>query len=402
MGDANHNGSIDLSKPFETEGYVCTEPVRIFYNQSDFTRQLPSHDHYLPIWHKRTNITQCAKLTLEKVTLPPLNATSVQVDIKLVGLCHTDILMKDNEWGNADFPLLAGHEGVGEVTHIGSSVRSIQVGDHVGIGWIRDSCRTCPRCQEGRDNVCRNGFKGTYLGKTAGPWGKESYNEHGGCFARVQRIEERFAVKLPKNLPMQLSATLLCAGATVYEPLVKFGFVGARVGVMGIGGLGRWAVKLAKLRACTVVAISTSEEKKDLIMDAGADEFWIADDTEEVRDKLDLIVDTRPVNSALDGPLGMLALDGTYCRVGIPNKEKQTFEGQWIPTIFKEHSIAGTCVTGPRNMADMMKLCGANADFVQKGEESFAAEIISMHDINDGIERLNKGENEGYRYVLKW
>lgn len=322
--------------------------------------------------------------------------------MELVGLCHTDILMKNNEWGTADFPLLAGHEGVGKVTHVGESVRMISVGDHVGIGWIRDSCRKCPRCLEGRDNVCRNGYVGTYLGKSAAPWGTDKNNERGGCFARIQRIEERFAVKLPDNIPYHLAATLLCAGATVYEPLVKFAFVGARVGVMGIGGLGRWAVKLAKLRACTVVAISTSERKRDLILDSGADEFWLGDDMNEDREKLDLIIDTRPVNSSLDGPLGLLAFDGTYCRVGIPNKDKQTFEGQWIATIFQEHAVAGTVVTGPRNMASLMKLCSDNLEFVQKGEESFAAEVISMHDINGGIERLNKGENKGYRYVLKW
>lgn len=341
-------------------------------------------------------------MELRKVTIPGMTETSVQVSIEMVGLCHTDIHMRDNDWQTSDYPLVAGHEGVGQVTVVGKSVRTVSQGDYVGIGWIRDSCRTCALCRQGHDNVCKQGYTGLFLGSSSGAWGSKGTNEHGGCFIRVQRIEERFVIKLPRGIPKHVSATLLCAGATVYEPLVKYGFVGARVGIMGIGGLGHWALKLAKLRGCTSIAISSSEKKRKAAELSGADEFIIATNPPEHFNKVDLLIDTRPVNGSVNDALQLLAYNGTYCRVGIPGYADQSAETLWIPLIFGQQAIAGTAVTGSRNINDMMALCENNVEWVMKGEDVFNAEIVPMTEINEAMDRLLNRQNKGYRYVLKW
>lgn len=317
--------------------------------------------------------------------------------------------MRDNDWGISDYPLLAGHEGVGTVTHVGPSVRTIQPGDRVGIAWMRDSCGACGRCRAGEDNLCAAGYQGTFLGASAGIWGRSiGTNAHGGCFSRVQRIEQRFAVRIPASIPRHVAATLLCAGATVYEPIVRFAFPGARVGVVGIGGLGRWALKLARMRACTVVALSSTEGKRRHALEAGAMEFYVMEGDavkgfpEDVGKKLDLVVDTRPVNASLGEALRLVGHGGTYCRVGIPARADQEFVGSWIPTLFQQQAVTATAVTGSKHMAEMFELCDANLEFAMKGEESFSAEVVPMADVNEAMHRLVIRENKGYRYVLEW
>lgn len=338
---------------------------------------------------------------LQDVTLPPLGATMVQVEISMVGLCHTDIHMRDNDWGTTNYPILLGHEGVGVVTHIGAGVTAHAVGDRVGLGWIRDSCGNCKQCRVGRDNICEQGYTGTYLGSAAGCWGKERNNETGGCYAKVQRIEQRFAVSLPGGLDDAICCPLLCGGATTYEPIVNLADAGDRVGILGLGGLGRSGLKLAKLRGCHVVAISGSPHKRDLALQCGADEFWVYDDATDMP-KLDVLIDTRPVNSDLNGALALLGFNGKYCRLGIPAAAQQDFTSQWIPLVFQQHTICSTVVTGSARLNELMELCGRNVDFVLRGEDEWSAEVIPFDQINVGLHNLLNRKNNGYRYVLKW
>lgn len=193
-----------------------------------------------------------AKLELQDITLPALAATQVQVselhccflfsvlcmlcihipspnttiilrsptlqlDLTHCGLCHTDIHMRDNDWGISNYPLVLGHEGVGIVTKLGSSVKNLELGDRVGITWIRDSCHGCDPCLAGRENICEKGYQGLYLGSGAGCWGKNPHNEHGGCFSKVMRIEEKFAIKLPEGLPSEVACPFICGGGTSRE-----------------------------------------------------------------------------------------------------------------------------------------------------------------------------------------
>jgi D-arabinose 1-dehydrogenase-like Zn-dependent alcohol dehydrogenase len=239
-----------------------------------------------------------------RITLPPLTSTQVQLEMTHCGLCHTDIHMIHNDWGISDFPIVPGHEGVGKVVALGSNVRGLALGDLVGVGWIRDSCGHCDYCGVGRENYCQEGYKGTYLGVSAadGLWGKKG-NELFGCWSRIMRIEEKaraalkcstpatarprarlpaparqltsrapthafrlraraahaigcdqFAFKLPPNVAPEVAGPLMCAGGTVFEPIVQYVTSGTLVGVGAIGGLGTLAVKLCKLYGATVRA----------------------------------------------------------------------------------------------------------------------------------------------------
>jgi D-arabinose 1-dehydrogenase-like Zn-dependent alcohol dehydrogenase len=139
-----------------------------------------------------------------------------------------------------------GHEGIGKVRKVGSSVRNLVVGDLVGVTWARDSCLACNACRCGRENICEKGYQGTYLGPSAGPWGADPHNETGGCFAQVMRIEERFAIKIPSGLPPDDVCQLICGGGTVFEAAGDNVQSGTRVAVASIGGLGTAAIKFAK------------------------------------------------------------------------------------------------------------------------------------------------------------
>ncbi|KAJ3373727.1 hypothetical protein HDU91_006056 [Kappamyces sp. JEL0680] len=152
---------------------------------------------------------------LKTIPLKPLRDDQVEVDMKFCGLCNTDCGMNHNKWGISDYPMVAGHEGTGIVVRVGSKVTDFKVGDHVGVGWIRDSCGSCRHCVAGRDNLCEKGYKGTYLGKSATLWGEEG-NELGGCFAKVVRINAKFAAKIPSNLALDAAAPLMCAGITIW------------------------------------------------------------------------------------------------------------------------------------------------------------------------------------------
>lgn len=354
----------------------------------------------------KQNTTQGEDFKLQALTLPALGATQVEVKIRMVGLCHTDIHFRDNDMGNADYPLLAGHEGVGEVVQTGRDVRTLKIGDRVGLGWIRDSCDSCKNCKAGRENICYQQYQGIYLGKSAGPWGSlGKYNEHGGCFTRVQRIEETFAVNIPKGLPDSCVCPLLCGGATMYEPLCNHARAGSRVGVLGLGGLGRCGVKLGKLLNCHIVVISSTSTKREAALQCGADDFWVMNNEHEhaVEEQLDLIIDTRPVNGPVDQVMKFLRNDGVYCRVGLPSAADQDFSHQWIPHIFMQQSITGSTVTGTKRMNEMFQLCADNVDYILKADDAFNdVEIIPFAEINNAMHKLSSRTNKSFRYLLKW
>ncbi len=228
----------------------------------------------------------------------------------MVGLCHTDLHMQDNDWGTSDYPRCpGGTRGVAVVTKHGSAVTSPAIGTRVAIGWMRDSCKECGMCEQGRENICATGYQGTYLGPSSGIWGfaPEGYNKMGGCFARVQRIEARFAAPIPDIIPSEVVCPLICGGGTVYEPLVEHGFPGAVVGVSSIGGLGTAAIKLARMRGYRVVAISSSPGKKAAAISAGANQFVCVSDSEAMKGvqcSLDFIIETSPVRTDVESICG--------------------------------------------------------------------------------------------------
>lgn len=364
----------DNNGPLQTEGYLC--------------------------------LSKGSPLTLEAVTLPSLSPTMVQVTIHMIGLCHTDIHMRDNDWGISNFPLLLGHEAVGTVSHTGVSVRTLEVGDRVALTWVRDSCRACAACACGKENLCESGYQGTYLGAAASVWGDNplQYNAHGGCFSRIQRFEERFAIKLPDGLPAEMACPLLCGGGTMYEPLCEYVSAGSRVGIVGVGGLGTAGIKLGRLRGCVMVAVSRSNWKREGAIAAGANEFVCLENKEEVehvKGTLDLVLDTTPVGQDIGFLLEFVKFGGTVCRVGIPSADNDSFSGHYIPLIFSGKKVVGSVICGTQRMRHMLQLVAANLKFMSDSD-IWKTEHVKIEDVNVVMDRLAKGENKSYRYVLEW
>lgn len=346
-----------------------------------------------------------AKLELRTVTLPPLGETEVQVEISHCGLCHTDIHMGDNDWGVSDYPLVPGHEGYGVVTHVGKKVQGLKVGNHVGIGWVRDSCGTCSRCRCGRENLCEAGYQGTFLGASAGIFGKKAYNAFGGCFAKVVRIQERFAFHLPGNLPPEVACPLMCAGGTVFEPICTWVTPGSHVGIGSLGGLGTLGVQLAKKLGARVTVFSRSTAKRQAALAIGADGFVDTTDTAAMKaaeGTLDVFIDTCPVNQGVDHLLALCKIDGAVVRVGLPPASQQGLQTNWLPLVFTAKKVAGSIVCGSQRTNEMVKLVSENKDFFVGASPWAASTIIPFSQVNEAMDKLRQQSMDAYRIVLKW
>ncbi|MFO5440450.1 MAG: NAD(P)-dependent alcohol dehydrogenase, partial [Dolichospermum sp.] len=273
----------------------------------------------------------------------PLGSNDVEIAVTHNGLCHTDIHMRDNDWNVSKFPLVAGHEVVGNVTQIGADVTGIKFGDLLGFGWISNSCRVCDACLRGEENICRQGYKGLIVGN------------HGG-FANKLRACADFAYKIPDNLDSASAAPLLCAGITVYTPLRTYiKYPGAKVGVLGIGGLGHLAIKFAEAMGAEVTAFSTSSDKEAEAKEFGAHYFCNWKNTEQIKaasGTLDLLLCT--VSSEIDWnkAFGLLANNGVLCLVGLP---VSTLNIPLLPLVFGQKAIAGSVVGGRRFMKEMLE-----------------------------------------------
>lgn len=254
---------------------------------------------------------------------------------------------------------------------------------------------------------CSEGYQGTYLGPAAGCWGKNPHNEHGGCFSKVMRLEERFAIKLPGGLPPEIACPLICGGGTVFESVVDYVQCGTRVAVASIGGLGTSAIKFCKTFGGHVTALSRTESKREKCLGVGADEFYAclgdADKMNELAGKFDVIIDTSPANADIGPYMGMLKFNGTYCRVGIPLASDMDFTYAYIPLIFTQKKIAGSIVTGTRRMKRMLQMVKDELDTYEKDPEEWHTEIVKFADINEVMDKLKDGQNKAtYRYILTW
>lgn len=310
----------------------------------------------------------------------PLGSNDVEIAVTHNGLCHTDIHMRDNDWNVSKFPLVAGHEVVGNVTQIGADVTGIKIGDRLGFGWISNSCRVCDACLRGEENICRQGYKGLIVGN------------HGG-FANKLRACADFAYKIPDNLDSASAAPLLCAGITVYNPLRTYiKYPGAKVGVLGIGGLGHLAIKFAEAMGAEVTAFSTSSDKEAEAKEFGAHYFCNWKNTEQIKEvsgTLDLLLCT--VSSEIDWnkAFGLLANNGVLCLVGLP---VSTLNIPLLPLVFGQKAIAGSVVGGRRFMKEML-------EFAAIHQIKPMIETIPISQINAAMDRVvaNKAR---YRIVL--
>ncbi|MGI4839022.1 MAG: NAD(P)-dependent alcohol dehydrogenase [Janthinobacterium lividum] len=315
-------------------------------------------------------------------------ADDVQIDILFCGVCHSDLHTARNEWQNTLYPSVPGHEIVGKVTAVGSAVTRFKVGDLAGVGCMVDSCQHCASCAEGEEQYCENGFTGTYNGPVFG-----GENTFGGYSDSVV-VKEKFVLHIAPTDNLAAVAPLLCAGITTFSPLNhwKVG-PGKKVGVVGLGGLGHMAVKIAHAMGAHVVLFTTSESKREDGLRLGADEVVVSRNPDEMAtqaNRLDFILNTVAAPHDLDAFLSLLKRDGTMTLVGAPDHPHPS------PTvfnlIFKRRSLAGSLIGGIRETQEMLDFCAKHGIVSD-------IEIIAMKDINEAYERMIKGDVK-YRFVI--
>ncbi len=312
----------------------------------------------------------------------------VQIEILFCGVCHSDLHTARNEWHNTLYPSVPGHEIVGRVTAIGQAVTNFKVGDIAGVGCLVDSCRHCASCGEGLEQYCEKGFTGTYNGPVFG-----GENTFGGYSDSIV-VDEKYVLRIKHQDNLAAVAPLLCAGITTYSPLRQWKVgPGQKVGVVGLGGLGHMAVKIAKAMGAHVVLFTTSPDKKEDALRLGAAEVVISKNKEEMAahaSSLDFILNTVAAPHDLDALLALLKRDATMTLVGAPATPHPS--PSVFNLIFKRRRLAGSLIGGIVETQEMLDFCaehGIVADI----------EMIRMQDINEAYERMLKSDVK-YRFVI--
>ncbi|MEU6364583.1 NAD(P)-dependent alcohol dehydrogenase [Streptomyces sp. NPDC046931] len=330
-----------------------------------------------------------AKAPLERTTIErrEVGEFDVLIDIKFAGICHSDIHQAREGWGEAIFPMVPGHEIAGVVREVGSGVTKFKAGDRVGVGCMVDSCRECENCTAGLEQYCLKGMTGTYnaLDKNGEP-------TYGGYSEKIV-VDENYTVRIPDGLSLDVAAPLLCAGITTYSPLRHWNAgPGRKVAVVGLGGLGHMAVKLAHAMGAEVTVLSQSLRKKDDGLKLGADHYYATSDPktfEELRGTFDLIVSTVSAPLDFGAFLSLLRTDGALVNVGAP---EEPISLNLFSVISGRKTLAGSGIGGIRETQEMLDFCA---------EHGIGAEIelIGASEINDAYERVLNSDVR-YRFVI--
>jgi uncharacterized zinc-type alcohol dehydrogenase-like protein len=317
----------------------------------------------------------------------------VVIDIQYCGICHTDVHQVNDEWGGSTFPMVPGHEIVGIVTKVGANVSRYKSGDRVGVGCLVDSCRKCSPCMKGLEQYCIEGPIMTYNGIE-----RDGRTRTQGGYSNKIVVDENYVLHIPDNLPLDSAAPLLCAGITMYSPLLHWK-AGPRkkVGIVGLGGLGHMGVKIAYALGAEVSVLSHSTRKQDEAKRMGADKFYVAsissttgqDNFEELEGYFDLILNTLSVEIDWNRYLNLLALDGTMIVVGLPEKETPLSAS---PLINARRSLAGSGIGGIKETQRML-------DFCSKYNISSDIELIPIHGVNEAYPRVVNSDVR-YRFVV--
>lgn len=323
---------------------------------------------------------QNGKLTPYTYELGQIGVEEVDVKVTYCGVCHSDLSMINNEWGMTEYPLVPGHEIVGEVIAVGSAVKNVSVGQTVGMGWFSGSCMSCSSCMSGDHNMCDTAEQ-TIVGR------------HGG-FADHVRGHWSWAIPIPEGMDSSKVGPLFCGGATVFNPIVIAGVQPTdSVGVIGIGGLGHLALKFLKAWGCEVVAFSSNPNKTEEILAMGATKVINSRDPKEletVRGKLKFILNTTNVDLDWDAYLSALTKKGKLHTVGA------VLEPMKIPAfslISGDKTVGGSTVGSPELTKTMLEFC-ARHDIYPTVEE------FPMREVNEAMEHLEAGKAR-FRIVLK-
>jgi len=317
-----------------------------------------------------------------------LQPHDVEMEILFCGICHSDLHQIKNDFGHTAFPIVPGHEIVGKVTQVGDHVKSFKTGDLAAIGCIVDSCGKCEYCEDGTEQFCDEGVTFSfnspdkYLGGTTF-----------GGFSETYVCNEKYVLHVPETLDLASAAPLLCAGITVYSPLKHWqAGPGKKVGILGIGGLGHLAIKIAKAMGAEVTVFTTSPSKVEDAKRLGADEAVLSSDAEQMSRyfrKLHLIIDTVSAKHDVNTYLNLLKPDGSVVLVGLP---PEPIEVGAFNIVGGRHSFSGSNIGGIAETQEML-------DFCAKHNITADIELINVQQVNEAFERLEKGDVK-YRFVI--
>ncbi len=312
----------------------------------------------------------------------------VEIEILFCGVCHSDIHTARGEWGPAMYPLVPGHEIVGKVTRVGAEVTSHKAGDTVGVGCFVDSCGHCETCKDDLEQYCENGNSQTY---NAFEQDKKTIT-YGGYATHIT-VTEKFVLKVSEKLPLEKVAPLLCAGITTYSPLRHWGVKsGDKVAIVGLGGLGHMAVKLAASMGAEVTILSRSPGKEKDAKELGAHHFKLttsADAMKDLASSFNFIIDTVSAPHDYNEYLPLLKINGVMVLLGVPPTPSDVHAANLI---FGRRSLVGSLVGGIKETQEMLDYCaehGITSD----------VEMINIDQINEAYERTLKGDVH-YRFVI--
>lgn len=316
----------------------------------------------------------------------------VAIAIKYSGVCHSDLHIAKNDLGGTRYPIVPGHEIAGVVTAVGANVTRFKEGDRVGVGCMVDSCRTCPACVEGEEQYCVPGMTQTY-GSPDPKGAAVSQTITQGGYSDAIVVDQNYVLRIPDSLPLDAAAPLLCAGITTWSPLREWKVgPGSKVAVIGLGGLGHMAVKLAAALGAEVTVLSTSDRKKADAERMGAKHFLINSDKDAMKaaaEKFDLIINTVSATHEIANHVQLLARDGTMVMLGLTTEGLPIFA---LPLLRRRRRIAGSLIGGIRETQEMLDFCA---------EHGIACdiELIAPDRINEAYERMEKSDVR-YRFVL--
>lgn len=312
----------------------------------------------------------------------------VKIEIKYCGVCHSDIHQVRNDWDNSKYPVVPGHEIIGQVTDTGNRVTNFNEGDLVGVGCMVDSCQSCSSCKENLEQYCENGATMTYNGPD-----KHLGGHTFGGYSESIVVDKNFVVNVPENIDTQATAPLLCAGITTWSPLRHWDVgEGDKVGVIGLGGLGHMGVKFADALGAEVVMITRSPEKADDAKRLGADEVLISTDENQMNEhkgSFDFLLNTIPVGHDMNPYVALLDRDATMVIVGAIEMLDELHGGQLIRG---RKRIAGSVIGGIKETQEMLNFCGQH-------DITCDVEMIDMQDINNAYGRVVNSDVK-YRFVI--
>ncbi|MCQ8240964.1 NAD(P)-dependent alcohol dehydrogenase [Rhizosaccharibacter radicis] len=313
----------------------------------------------------------------------------VQIEILYCGVCHSDIHMARGEWGVSVFPVVPGHEIVGKVVKVGANVSKFAPGQLAGVGCMVDSCQECASCRDGEEQYCEKGFTGTYNDPDKKTPGQRTYGGYSGAIT----VDQKFVLRIPETLELKAVAPLLCAGITTYSPLRhwKVG-PGQKVGIVGLGGLGHMAVKLAVAMGADVTLFTTSAGKIEDGKRLGAQHVVISKDPDAMAKEassFDFILDCVAAKHDINEYLRLLKRDGSLVQVGIP---PEGLDVQVFSIAFPRRHFSGSLIGGIAETQEMLDFCAEHGIVSD-------IEMITIDKINEAYERVVRSDVK-YRFVI--